>query len=190
METAPNGVEFRDVDGFLGYRVGADGSVWSCVGRQALKGFGSGCKRVLTDKWRKLRPIVSSRGYLWVNLWLNCKQKSIRIHQLVAQAFIGPYPSGKQVNHIDGDKRNNKVTNLEYVTAKENIAHSIRTGLRKNFRKGESNPQARFTEQQVREVLSLEGSMAQRAIALRVGIPFKQVNNILRGRTWRHITGR
>ena len=64
-----------------------------------------------------------SRGYLHVILYKNCKYKKYLLHRLVAQTFI-PNPQNKpQVNHIDEDKENNYVENLEWSTAKENNNH-------------------------------------------------------------------
>lgn len=66
--------------------------------------------------------------YLSVNLILNEQRKSIRIHRLVAKAFI-PNPNNLPcVNHIDGNKQNNCVDNLEWCTHRENIMHSIKMG--------------------------------------------------------------
>lgn len=87
-------------------------------------------------------------GYLVVSLSMgHAKVKLIKAHRLVAQAFI-PNPENKpQVNHIDGDKTNNCVENLEWVTAKENIQHAFRTGLHKGScygKFGKDNPQAKI----------------------------------------------
>lgn len=57
------------------------------------------------------------------------EKRMATIHSLVAAAFIGPRPSGLHINHIDGVKANNRVTNLEYVTCAENIRHAARLGL-------------------------------------------------------------
>lgn len=78
-------------------------------------------------KPRVLVPIKHHLGYLLVHLGFN---KIKMIHTLVAEAFI-PNPDCKKfVNHIDGNKQNNHVSNLEWVTSKENMNHAIRTGLR------------------------------------------------------------
>lgn len=76
-----------------------------------------------------LSPKVNHDGYLRIQLWDRGKCEFVSIHRLVAEAFI-PNEEGKPfVNHIDGDKQNNSVENLEWCTQKENIAHAWKTGL-------------------------------------------------------------
>ncbi len=64
-------------------------------------------------------------GYLYVDLYKNNKFKTISVHRLVAQAFL-PCENFENlvINHIDGDRTNNHVTNLEWVTQKENVEHA------------------------------------------------------------------
>ena len=70
-----------------------------------------------------LKTHKSTGGYLNISVWKNNKVKHIKIHRLVAQAFI-PNPENKpEVNHIDRDRTNNNVENLEWCTHKENIEH-------------------------------------------------------------------
>lgn len=80
-------------------------------------------------KERILRNILASNGYLFVILSNNGKTKTHLLHRLVATAFIGA--SQLEVNHKDGDKTNNDVDNLEYVTHSQNIRHSYQVLKRK-----------------------------------------------------------
>lgn len=81
-----------------------------------------------------LTPIQNPNGYLKVGLALgNGQHKQASLHVLVAKHFL-PNPYGhSQVNHIDGDKRNNAAANLEWVTAQQNIHHALKAGLRPGY---------------------------------------------------------
>lgn len=74
------------------------------------------------------------QGYKFVTLLINGKQKRMRVHRLVAETFI-PNPENKPyVNHIDGKRDNNNLSNLEWVTPSENTRHAVETGLMKKGR--------------------------------------------------------
>lgn len=79
-----------------------------------------------TGKVRELKPETNSGGYLYVRLCRDGKVKSRYVHQLVIEAFVGPRPEGYEINHINEDKRNNSVENLEYSTHRDNINHGTR----------------------------------------------------------------
>jgi hypothetical protein len=82
-------------------------------------------------KVKKLKLGKTKDGYLHIGLWCNDKPKIYKVHRLITEAFI-PNPDNKpRVNHLDGDKTNNKVENLEWCTVSENTLHSYRTGLQK-----------------------------------------------------------
>ncbi len=85
-------------------------------------------KSLITGNIRMLQK--NKWGYSVVILTKNKKQKQHFVHRLVAEAFI-PMQEGKyEVNHIDGNKTNNNVSNLEWCTKSENIRHAFRTGLK------------------------------------------------------------
>jgi hypothetical protein len=79
---------------------------------------------------KQIKEKLNNKHYSIVNLWIDGYHAKQRlVHRLVAKAFI-PNPDNKsEVNHIDGNKQNNSVNNLEWVTRKENVYHSIKHGL-------------------------------------------------------------
>ena len=84
---------------------------------------------------RVLKPQKIRSGYYIVNLSRGGEHESRYVHDIITNTFFGPRPSANkylcQVNHINGFKHDNRIENLEYVTASENIRHSRATGLRK-----------------------------------------------------------
>ena len=91
-------------------------------------------------------------GYWYCHLSISGKRKTVKAHVLVAQMFIGERPSPKhQINHIDGNKDNNHVSNLEYCTPSENIRHSYSMGLQIPY-KGCDHHQSKLTVEEVEEI--------------------------------------
>lgn len=86
---------------------------------------------VRNDLTNTLLKLGLQQGYLHVGLTINKKVKRMRVHRLVAIAFIPNLENKPYVNHIDGNRQNNKVSNLEWCTPSENAQHAVKTGLRK-----------------------------------------------------------
>lgn len=108
----------KDIVGYEGlYQITSDGKVYSLYSNKYLKTHIDGC------------------GYERVKLYKNHKGIQYDIHRLVAKVFIDNPENKEQVNHIDGNKFNNNVENLEWVTRLENIHHAYDTGLKKSARK-------------------------------------------------------
>ena len=84
---------------------------------------------VKTHIYNKILKPVIQLGYESVVLYRNKKSKAFKVHRLVAMAFLDNPNNYEQVNHIDGNKRNNNVSNLEWCTAKQNTHHAINNGL-------------------------------------------------------------
>lgn len=114
--------QWKDVTGYEGlYQV-------SDAGRVA---------KIRNGERRVKKASRCSGDYLQACLTKEKKQRRFLVHRLVAEAFI-PNPDGKpEVNHIDGDKANNAASNLEWVTARENVGHSYIAGIRKTTIWGE-----------------------------------------------------
>ncbi|MAF25364.1 hypothetical protein CL634_07295 [bacterium] len=83
---------------------------------------------------RILKPYITEKGYIKASISLG-KSKRVyrRVHRLVLEAFVGPCPEGLEVNHKDGNKGNNHLTNLEYVSSRENKHHAYLIGLHSKY---------------------------------------------------------
>jgi hypothetical protein len=95
---------------------------------------------------RVLSPTKTKQGYLKVARYKGGQLAHTTVHILVAEAFWGVRPKGKQINHKDGNKCNNRPENLEYVTRQENARHAVKLGL---YRKGKTHPRSKLTEAQI-----------------------------------------
>ena len=125
--------QWKVVKGFENYLVSSLGNVKTINGK---------LKKVVYD---------SKNDYGYVELWKNNKGKKFRIHRLVAETFIPNTLGKEQVNHIDGDKKNNCVSNLEWVTPEENIRHAIENDL-SSIKYGSKNLSSKLKEEDVKYI--------------------------------------
>ena len=112
--------------------------------------------RVRGPSGRILKPAPNNKGYPSVYIYYipkaKARGKTRTIHRLVAEAFIDNPSDMPQVNHINGDKTDNRVSNLEWCSAKHNINHAVGLGLLDAV--GQSNGRAKLTDRDVREIRS------------------------------------
>lgn len=141
-------VQYRDVPGFPGYRVGDDGSVWSRWVK-TRKPNGCGFGGVIGDQWRPLK-LCWVRGDTKVSLCRDGKSYPSAVHRVVLLAFVGPCPPGMVCRHFpDPSHRNNRLDNLSWGTHKENADDRVAHGTDP---RGERGPNAKLTEAQVVEI--------------------------------------
>ena len=134
------------------------------------------------SKRKIIKPYDNGHGYLAVQLWKNGKCKQFYIHRLVAAAFI-PNPNNyREINHIDGDKTNNSVSNLEWCDRSINVKHAYDTGLKP---KGEKHFNHKLTENQVAEIRATRGKITQRELANKYGVTQGLIYAIQTNKCWK-----
>lgn len=141
---------------------------------------------------RVLKSHINKMGYETIATKIGGRKGisvCFRVHRLVAEAFI-QNPEGKpQVNHIDGVKTNNQTTNLEWVTARENVLHAYKTGLATPTL-GESQGQSKLTEGDVEYIrknyISGDRRFGQRALSRRLGVAHTTIGDVVNRLSWAH----
>lgn len=104
-------MRLKKIEGFDGYYISDDGRVFS----------------EMSGGFKKL--FISREGYYRASLWKKGRGKNVSVHRLVALAFIPNPHNYPMINHIDGNKLNNNVSNLEWCTASMNGKHAFKMGL-------------------------------------------------------------
>jgi hypothetical protein len=166
---------WKDVVGYEGlYEVSNLGRVRSNLGHNRKKGH------VLSGG--------NLRGYRFVILCKDGKQKSGLIHRLVARAFIGEPPTPNHtVNHKDLDKANNRDTNLEWLTQPDNVRHAAPVIPRL---RGVDQPTSKLTEDQVRAIRQryIPREVTLKQLGMEYGVSQQTVLAIIRREKWAHLS--
>lgn len=123
------------------------------------------------------RQFVEINGYPCVTIYDRGKPRRFLVHTLVASAFVGRKPNGKDVNHKDGIKTNNHYSNLNFMSRSKNVRHGIKMGLRKSGEK--------LTVDDVAAIRESPSRQSHRELAKRYGVSEIHIYNIRRGFVWR-----
>ena len=132
-----------------------------------------------------LQPVLQANGYCQVSLSQDGNRKNFQVHRLIALAYLHCNDDSLVVNHKDGNKQNNKLENLEWVTQQENVHHAIITGLRKGTR----NPDRSLDDETVHIICKLiQDSWRNKDIASAVSVDSQIVAAIRFGQTYQEIS--
>lgn len=172
--------QWRDVPGYENYYQVSDlGRVRSLDRREKVG------KSTRLRRGRVITPVMDRLGYLTLGLWANSDRERWTVHRLVMLAFVGP--SDLQVNHKNGNKTDNRLENLEYVTCQENMEHRDRVlGMSS---RGERSGKAVMTDAAVIRLRSLyaTGLHSHRELAAMFGISKSNIGEIVNRKTWAHV---
>lgn len=132
---------------------------------------------------------VDKHGYLVTNFTKDGKIKTKFVHQLVTEAFYRKPKQNLEVNHIDGNRKNNNLNNLEYTTHSQNIKHGYDLGLKVGLR-GPRNSWTKLSVNNVREIRKLLNmkELKHREIAQKYGVGRTCIKEIANNRNWAWLT--
>ena len=141
---------------------------------------------IISKKLNRPRKLFKNNsGYLMVtDRDRDAKTKNYYVHRIVAEAFIGEIPKGMAVNHIDGDKTNNHIRNLEIITYSENIRHADANGLRE-CAKGEDNGSSKLSNIEAEElIIDIKNGAKNKDLAVKYNLHPQYISLIRHRRRW------
>ena len=145
-------------------------------------------KAMIINKAKFLKQTIGSNGYKTVHIIRNKKGKNEYVHRILAEKFIKNLENKKTINHKDGNKLNNKISNLEWATHSENNQHAFNTGLKKGHKYfGEANHQSKITNEKVIELRKLKGVKKLKELSKIFKISMGQISSIQSKISWKHI---
>ena len=172
---------WKDIKHYEGlYKVSDNGEIWSYP--KTWKSNNGGTNN---HNGKKLKGGLASTGYYQVSLTTDKQSKNYYIHRLVAETFIANPENHPFINHKDGNKINNNISNLEWCTPQENETHALKTGLKPS---GENHGWAKLKEIDIVQIfkLSKEGK-SQTEIANIYNIKQATISCILKRKTWKKV---
>lgn len=156
---------FKEIPGYNGrYFIDRNGNIYSSYIKRTMK----------------QRTVC---GYKAVTLLHDNGKKFTGVHRLVYQTFVGQIPKKMEINHVDGNKSNNKLENLELVTSSENKLHAFRTGLKSLI--GEKHNNLKLNNKSVLYIMSSKERGIDLAAKFNVGP--SMICRIRKGKAWAHL---
>ena len=132
---------------------------------------------------KMLKPQKSKTGYMYVTLYKEKKPKKYRLHRLIAITFIDNPEQKPQINHINGIKTDNRIENLEWVTASENLTHAYKTGLIIGIR-GDNHGATKIKDSEISEIFAMRANgYTLQKIADKYFCYPQQISRILNGKS-------
>lgn len=172
---------------------------WRYVANTNNRYLVSNMGRLLTTGYRGskrctiMKPAKDANGYYRTMMLLNGKLKTVKLHRVVAQAWIENTLNKLQVNHINFERDDNRVSNLEWATPSENALHSYNNGRIKkpictNFVKGSKVGTAKLNEEQVKEIRQKfkPRIYTREMLAKEYGVSHHTIKDVIL-RRWKHV---
>lgn len=119
-------LKIKDIESYYGrYKIDTNANIYGLSRSNDI--------RYKNKKWL-LKQYKDNNGYMYVTLSLNKKRKVFKVHKLMAITFLNNIDNKKCVNHIDSNRENNNIENLEWITHKENTQHALKKGRFNNMK--------------------------------------------------------
>ena len=136
-------------------------------------------------KGKAMSQYIGNTGYPMVSLCINGESKRYSVHRIVAKAFLSNPLNKAYVNHIDGNKQNSNLENLEWSTPTENSIHAHEHGLA-NVGKGEKHRSAKLTVDKVKYIR--ESSKTARELSSMFNVSKQAIRDVKMKRSWKHVS--
>lgn len=154
-------------------------------GRYQVSNYGR-VKSLLQKYPKIMRADVQSKGYVQIRLFKNGHSKNCGVHVLVAQAFMLNFEQKPEVDHINGDKENNCVWNIDWTTRRENASRAYRLGLIK-INRGTQSHFAKLCAEEVIYIKNNPDSLKSRELAKKFNVSRATINRIIAGVTYKDV---
>lgn len=145
----------KPINNFPGYEVSKRGEVWSAKRKKFLK------------PWLR-------KGYFLVKLCCGGREKSLSVHRLVLETFVGPCPKGSEGLHLNGNSLDNRLLNLKWGTPKENARHKF----------DHKSMPSKLKQKDLKTIRKMAKTNSQHAIARHFGVNQSTISRVVRGNIW------